>query len=231
VSRVTRARSPARRRVTRPEIKGPPDAPAERKAPVRRAPDAPSERKGPVRRAPDAPSEQKPPASATARSFPQRGAASARQRVVFELMRARARVRAAVQGLGPAGAEAPLRPGGWTVRETTLHLASWDALAAAWAERLGQGERPPWQDARGRALDRLNRELLEPLRALSWEATLRRLERERRGLLDALDGLAAHPACWESGAPLAELLADIADNDHHHAGQIKRHRAPTPIEV
>ncbi len=48
-----------------PGIKGPPDAPGERKAPVRRAPDAPSERKAPMRRAPDAPSEKKPPVSAS----------------------------------------------------------------------------------------------------------------------------------------------------------------------
>src|SRR5207244_5029675 len=139
--------------VERPEIKGPPDAPAERKAPVRRAPDAPSERKAPMRRAPDAPSERKPPASAGAkrRSFPVRDTASSRQQLLFELMRARVGVRAALQGIGAAAAAVPLRAGGWTVRETALHLLSRDAQANGWVARLARGETPPWQDVRGRA--------------------------------------------------------------------------------
>jgi hypothetical protein len=63
-----------------------------------------------------------PPSMAPA---PSRGAdAKSKQVVMFEMMRARAMVHAAVVGLTAAAVDQPLAPGKWSVRETLLHLAN-----------------------------------------------------------------------------------------------------------
>ena len=67
------------------------------------------------------------PAAGAATSPPaafarQQSGASEKERVLFELERARVAVTAAIQGLGAAAADRPVAPGKWTVREIVLHL-------------------------------------------------------------------------------------------------------------
>ncbi len=69
----------------------------------------------PARRAKPKAAKQ-PPRSAPPPAFPQAQGGSARQKLLFELVRARASFLAAVQGLTAAGADREVAPGRWTIR-------------------------------------------------------------------------------------------------------------------
>ena len=73
--------------------------------------------------------------------FPQREGASAKQLLLFDLVRARAQLLAALQGLAAGPAES--RPGGgaWSIRETVLHLHACD-LEVERALEPGHGHLP-----------------------------------------------------------------------------------------
>ena len=162
-------------------------------------------------------------------AFPQRGGASAKQLLLFELVRAWARVLAATQGLSAASAGRPVTAGKWTLHETVLHLHAWDLEWERALEPAGRGTRPAWLDHGPEALARLYQELLEPLRRLSWEEAVRRLHSGRARLLEAIESLPEEPAAmWTREHPLGELLAVLSEHDHHHAEVIKRARAEAP---
>ena len=170
-----------------------------------------------------APAAPPPPAS------PQRGAASPKQLLLLELVRAWARVLAATQGLSAASAGRPAGEGMWTLRETVLHLHAWDLEWERALEPACRGTRPGWLDHGPEELARLNQALLEPLRRLSWDETVRRLHAGRARLLEAIESLPEEPAAmWTREHPLGELLAALPEHDHHHAEVIKRARAETP---
>jgi uncharacterized damage-inducible protein DinB len=169
------------------------------------------------------------PAAAPPPAFPQRGGASPKQLLLFELVRAWARVLAAMQGLSAASAEWPVGAGKWTLRETVLHLHAWDLEWERALEPAGRGARPAWLDHGPGELARLNQALLEPLRHLSWDEAARRLHAGRARLLEAIESLLEEPAAsWTHEHPLGELLAALSEHDHHHAEVIKLARAEAP---
>jgi uncharacterized damage-inducible protein DinB len=169
------------------------------------------------------------PAAAAPPAFPQRRGASPKQLLLFELVRAWARVLAATQGLPAASAGRAVGRGKWTICETVLHLHAWDLEWERSLEPAYRGVRPAWLDEGPEELARLNRALLEPLRRLSWDEALRRLHAGRARLLEAIESLPEEPAVlWTQKHPLGELLAALHEHDHHHAELIKRARAEAP---
>mgnify|MGYP003694153951 CR=1 FL=1 len=73
-------------------------------------------------------------AASPAPSFPQRQGASPKQLVMFEIVRARAAVLGAIQGLTAGSANQPMDGGKWSVRETVLHLVTRDQARMREAE-------------------------------------------------------------------------------------------------
>lgn len=195
---------------------------ARRPAPKNRAPRRPAARLKVVKRAPPKPR----PAPAAPPAFPQREGASGRQLLIFELLRARAHVLAAIQGLTAAVAEQPLGGGRWTIREAVLHLHVWDLEWERALEPALRGVRPAWMDLGAAELDRLNAELLAPLRALPWDEGVRRLHSGWARLVETIESLPDEPVeLWTKEHPMGETLALLPEHDHHHAEAIKRARA------
>jgi uncharacterized damage-inducible protein DinB len=149
--------------------------------------------------------------------------------VLFELLRAQARVRAAIQGLGAGSAERPVARGKWTVRETVLHLHAWDLEWERALEGALRGALPDWFTMQGRALAAYNERLLAPLRAVPWDEAVRLLHAGRARLLEEVEGLPEEPpGMWTRQHPLGQLLALLAEHDHHHAAVLKRAREGFP---
>ena len=158
-------------------------------------------------------------------AFPQTSGASQRQRVMFELVRARAALLASVQGLTAASAEQPLGAGKWTLRETVLHVCARDDLSLHALEPALHGIPPDWAKTRGAALERLNAEGVDALRHHRWDEALRLLQWSRQLLMESAEGVAEEPAqVWERGHPFGALLLDLASNDRRQAEAIKRWR-------
>src|SRR5437899_2735319 len=80
----------------------------------------------PLRRVPRATRTAPEPEAGSA--FPQRDGASAKQLLLFELVRARTAFTASVQGMVAGSAERPLGPGKWNAREIVLRLRSRDRI-------------------------------------------------------------------------------------------------------
>jgi uncharacterized damage-inducible protein DinB len=153
--------------------------------------------------------------------------------VLFEMLRARAHVLAAIQGLSAAPAEARAREGGWSIREMVLHLHAWDLEVERVLEPAFRGSAPPWMRYRAGALSRWNEVLLAPLRALSWDEACRRLRAGRSRLLEAIESLPDEPAqLWTTRHILGRVVRILPDHDLHHAEAIKSLRegtgAPSP---
>ncbi len=180
------------------------------------APATPPQTATPSRTATPAP----PPA------FPQRAGASPKQLVMFELVRARAALLAAVQGLSPANANQPLGDGKWSVRETVLHLVTRDQARLREMEVALRGGHPSWQGVSDPEMDRINAQLLEPLRPLDWEEALRLLHRTRQQLMEEVESVPEEPAeAWAPEHPFGWMLHALPPHDRHHADIIKRWRA------
>ena len=162
-------------------------------------------------------------------AFPQRGGATAKQLLLFELVRAWARVLAALQGLPAAAAARPVSGSRWTVRDIVLHLHAWDLEWERALEPAFRGVRPTWLDLGAPELARMNEALLAPLRQLPWDEAVRRLHASRSRLMEAIESLPEEPAAsWTQEHPLGELLATLPEHDRHHAEVIKRARAEAP---
>jgi hypothetical protein len=167
----------------------------------------------------------RPRKQAASRSFPQREGASAKQLLLFELVRARARVQAALQGLTAGAAETRPAAGEWSIREMVLHLHAWDLEVERALEPALRGVRAAWMDHGATALDRTNEALLAPLRSLPWDEALRRFHMGHDRLLEAIESLSEEPVePWSRTHPLGGMLAILPEHDHHHAAAIRATR-------
>ena len=97
-----------------------------------------SRKAAPKPRAPKRPTAPVPPAFSA-----QRATADARGLLLFELARARAAVKAAIQGLTGANALNPIAPGKWSIFEIVLHLSERDRVRLDEVDRTLGGE-PRW---------------------------------------------------------------------------------------
>lgn len=163
-------------------------------------------------------------------AFPQRWGASAKQVVLFELIRARAAVLAAIQGLLPGAASQPMESGKWSVREVVLHLVTRDQARLRESESAQRGQTASWKEISDDEADRLNEELLAPIRHLDWEEALRLLHRTRQHLMEEVESVPEEPAeLWGAEHPFGWMLQALPGHDRHHADIIKRWRSERAV--
>ena len=173
-------------------------------------------RKGARRRARPAP----PPA------FPQTSGATAKQRLLFELVRAHTAVTAAIQGLLAGGAERAMGEGKWSVRETVLHLATRDRIRLREMEAALRGVPPSWREIGEDEQSRINERDLATLRHLPWDEAVRLLHSTRRELMESIESVPEEPAeVWSEAHPFGWMMQRLPQHDRHHADAIKRWRA------
>jgi hypothetical protein len=159
-------------------------------------------------------------------AFRQRTSASGKQLVLFELLRARAAVLAAVQGMPPASAEQPLAEGKWNAREVVLHLVARDRVRLKEMEAALRGVRASWAGVSDEEMNRLNESDLASLRSLDWDAARRLLHTTRHLLMEAVESVPEEPTeVWNPEHPFGWMLHRLPPHDHHHAEAIKRWRA------
>jgi uncharacterized damage-inducible protein DinB len=159
-------------------------------------------------------------------AFRQRTSASGKQLVLFELLRARAAVLAAIQGMPAASAEQPLGEGKWSAREVVLHLVARDRVRLKEMEAALRGARASWAGVHDDEMSRLNEADLASLRSLDWEAARRLLHTTRHQLMEAIESVPEEPAeVWKPEHPFGWMLHRLPTHDHHHAEVIKRWRA------
>jgi len=160
-----------------------------------------------------------------ARSFPQREGASSKQSVMFELMRSRAALGAAIQGLTGGSAAEPIARGKWNVRQIVLHLGHWDREALRAIESALLGRAPEWLGW-GAANDaRANQAALAALEHHDWDGALRLLHAIRAEFLEAVESVPEEPAeVWSREHAFGRMLWSSAEHDRHHAERIKRWR-------
>jgi hypothetical protein len=141
---------------------------------------------------------------------------------MFELMRARAAVKAAIQGLTAPSAERPVAPGKWSIKEIVLHLSERDRVRLEEFGRTLGGLARTWAGISDAEQASVNEAHLAPLRAHGWEASLRRLDSQRELLMLRLSEVPALPDdVWRRGHPFADMLWVLPEHDRHHAEQIK----------
>jgi hypothetical protein len=112
-------------------------------------------------------------------AFPQTEGASSKQLVMFRLLKARAQVLAAIQGLVPGAAERPLGDGKWNVREIVLHLCSRDRARLREFEAALRGVPVSWQDLDDEEMARVNAGEVGSISHLGWDEALRLLHSTR----------------------------------------------------
>jgi uncharacterized damage-inducible protein DinB len=158
-------------------------------------------------------------------SFPQAEGASGKQRVLFELMRARAALGGAIQGLTGGSAEEPVARGKWSVRQVVLHVGHWDREALHAIETALLGRAPEWLGW-GEAKDAVaNRASLAALAHHDWDSAQRLLHAIRAEFLDAVESVPDEPAeVWSREHAFGKMLWSSAQHDRHHAEVIKRWR-------
>ena len=158
-------------------------------------------------------------------SFPQREGASAKQLLMFELMRARAAVLSAVQGLTASSAGEPIAAGAWSVREILLHLITRDQARLREMEAALRGAMPSWHGITGDGWAKINAASLAPLARHDWEQTLRLLHRTRALLVEEIESVPEESEAWRPPHAFAWMMGELPPHDRHHAEQIKRWRA------
>jgi hypothetical protein len=159
-------------------------------------------------------------------SFAQRAGASTRQLLMFELVRARATVLAATQGLTAASADRPLGAGRWSTRETVLHLIARDEARLRELESALAGVPVSWTGWTPVDWARDNLTTMAPLAHLGWEEAMRRLHATRDELMRRLLEIPEEPATrWTPAHALGAMLEPLPEHDRHHAGAIKRWRS------
>jgi hypothetical protein len=158
-------------------------------------------------------------------AFPQATGAPAKQQLLFRMVKARASVLAAVQGMSAATAEQPLGAGKWTSREVVLHLVTRDRARLREMEAALRGIRPSWDGENAERQSRVNEEDLAPLRRFGWDEALRLLNATRQELMEAIESIPEEPAeVWADTHPLGWMFQRLPPHDLHHADQIKRWR-------
>jgi hypothetical protein len=163
---------------------------------------------------------------AVALAFRQRGGASSKQLVLFELLRARTAFLGAIQGLPAASAEQPLAPGKWNARQVVLHVVARDRARLRELETALRGTKVSWADVTPEQMDRLNEADLASLKALDWEEARRLLYTTRHELMEALESVPDEPSeVWNPEHTFGWMLHVLPTHDHHHAEALKRWRA------
>ncbi len=151
----------------------------------------------------------------------QRAGAATRDLMLFELVRARAAVKAALQGLASGRALQPIAPGKWSLLEIVLHLSERDRVRLEEFERLHAGVAPSWRGMTTEQIAAMNDAHLAPLRDLSWDDALRRMDSLRDELMERLARVPADEDVWRKGHAFADTMGHLAHHDRHHAQQIK----------
>ena len=163
---------------------------------------------------------------AASRSFPQIDGASHKQMIVFHLLKSRAQVLAALQGLVAGTAEQPLGEGKWNTREIVLHLCCRDRARLKEFEAALRGVPLSWQGVDDKSMARLNAADLQPILHLAWDEALRLLHSTRQSLMEAIEGVPDEPAgVWSPDHPFGWMLHALPPHDQHHAEIVKRWRA------
>ena len=175
---------------------------------------------------------RKPVARRTAKRAPvppafaaQKAGASPRELLLFELVRARAAVKAALQGLASGSTVRPVAPGKWSPLEIVLHLSERDRVRLEEFDRTLAGVPRSWASLTEADMVAVNEAHLGPLRAHTWHEAVRRLDALRDELLERLAAVPDLPAdVWLKGHAFADLIWGLPDHDRHHAMQIKNAR-------
>jgi hypothetical protein len=163
-------------------------------------------------------------------SFPQRRGASAKQLMLFELIRARAALLAAIHGLPPAAANEPMGKGKWSARETVLHLVTRDQARLREIETTLRGQPASWKGIEDPEMGEINERLMAPLRHLDWDEAVRQLHRARALLLEAVESVPDEPAeVWSDAHAFGWMMNVLPPHDRHHADVIKRWRAERSV--
>jgi uncharacterized damage-inducible protein DinB len=201
----------AKRRAARPAAKR--RSPAKRRRAASRKPVLRLVRKPAARPAPAIPAPE-PFAGAKAN-------ASAKDLVLFELVRARVALHGAVQGMGAGSAEAPVAEGKWSTRQIVLHLAYWDREVLRQLEDMARHDvRPEVWSREG--IERQNQEAIAEFGHLDWESAKRLLQTNRELLLESLQSYPEEPASlWVKPHAVSWILNILIHHDRHHAGQIR----------
>jgi len=162
----------------------------------------------------------------------QRAHATSREELLFELARARAVVKAAIQGLSAANAGKPIGPGKWSPLEIVLHLGERDRVRLEEFRRTLSGRPRSWAGISDPDMAAVNEAHLVPLRAHSWDDAVRRLDALREALLLRLNEVPALPDdVWQRGHAFADMMWGLPEHDRHHAGQIKQARIGDALPV
>src|SRR6267378_202764 len=158
-------------------------------------------------------------------AFPQTADASAKQRLLFDLVRAHTAVTAAIQGLLPASAERPMGAGKWSIRETVLHLVTRDRIRLREMEAVLRGATPSWKTIDEDEQSRINQQDLSGLLHHPWDEAVRLLHATRRELMETIESISDEPAgLWVETHPFGWMMTRLAPHDRHHADAIKRWR-------
>lgn len=160
----------------------------------------------------------------------QRSRATSREELLFELARARAAVKAAIQGLSIGNAGRPIAPGKWSPLEIVLHLGERDRVRLEEFHRTLHGQPRSWAGISDAEQAAVNEQHLAPLRALTWDSAVRRLDSLREQLLLRLHEVPALPDdVWQRGHAFSDMLWGLPEHDRHHADQIKKARIGEPV--
>lgn len=157
-------------------------------------------------------------------AFPQAVGASVRDGLLFRMVKARAAVLAAIQGMSAATAEKPLGEGKWSTRETVLHLVNRDQARLREMEAALRGVKPSWDGLDPERQAAVNEQDLAPLRRLSWEDAVRLLHTTRQELMEAVESIEEAAEIWDESHPLGWMFQRLPPHDLHHADTIKRWR-------
>jgi hypothetical protein len=150
--------------------------------------------------------------------------ASSKDLALFEFVRARVAVHAAVQGMAPASAELASATGKWSIRQTLLHLAYWDHEMWRAVEEAFQHNRRPHTSHE--EIERINPEAIAALSHLDWESTKRLLQSHRERLLEALQSIPEEPAeMWSRDHAVGWIVLTLTAHDRHHAEALREARA------
>jgi hypothetical protein len=164
----------------------------------------------------------------------QLAAATPREQLLFEIHRARASVKAAIQGLSAGNAMRPRATGKWSAFEIVLHLSERDRVRLEEFGRVLAGNPRSWAGIEDPEMAAVNELHLAPLRAHTWDEAVRRLDSLREELLRRLGELPAQPDdVWRRGHPFGDMMWGLPEHDRHHAEQLKQARigSESPVEV
>ena len=156
--------------------------------------------------------------------------ASAKDLAIFDLVRARVEVQAAIQGLQSDTANRPVGEGKWSPREIVLHLHYWDREMLPYVERAWRhDERPP--HTKDQILTE-NGSFLGELGHHDWDEARRLLQHSREQFLEELQSVPEEPAeMWSSEHALGRLIRILSHHDRHHAAVLKDARSRAPANA